>query len=689
MHSSPRLEALEDRVVPALFGNPWADASTLKVSFLPDGTDVGTQDSALFAEMDDHMTEAVWQTEILRAIQTWAAAAQLNIRLESDSGDPVGTSGAVQNDFRFGDIRIGAISLGTEAVAVATPYDPSMGTWAGDILFNTDYAFSVGGSGGTYDLYSIALHEVGHALGLASNLTPGGESVMFDYYIGPRTILHGSDVNAIQKLYDTRDPDRFEGDLGNDTLATATPFTRAARQSYRQALRHLETTAEADAVERFNFDADLTTSSDVDWYRFKTSATNPGFTITLTTGVQSLLHGQLTVLDASGAVVSQQTMTSASTVFVEVPNAVAGARYYFRVEAAPGTAFSVGKYNLILSDVDASVLARLDGVYADFVADLAGHDNDTQADAEAMVRTSQNTGFRPVFTANGSLDATTDVDVYSLPALTNPGQLEVTLFLASPVGDPEDEAEVTVTLRDAAWNVVATRGVVNANGTVVLEANAPLTSQAYYLVVTTTAASAPGDYRLFAQFKLPSEVRTQVFSGTLGDGIPATPPEVELTEEDFQEELQAFRALTLATTQLLDLEFSNAGSDGTLLVEVYNNDDLDARVYWVLVDPGSTVRQLWLLGPGDYTFRFAAGIAYDEDDTGVGFAPLSFAVAMRVASDPIGPVLDNPANPPPRDLEPDTYDNDEAAVDPGIISILQLLDDAFSNPYGSYITKWY
>lgn len=689
MRSSPRLEVLEDRVVPALFNNPWADASTLKVSFLADGTDVGTQDSALFAEMDDHMTEAVWQTEILRAIQTWVAAAQINVRLESDSGDAVGTAGAVQNDFRFGDIRIGAIRLGTSAVATATPYDPATGTWAGDILFNTDYAFSVGGSGGTYDLYTIALHEVGHALGLASNLTPGGASVMFDYYIGARAGLHSTDVTAIQKLYDTRDPDRFEGDLGNETLATATPFTRAARQSYRQALKHLETTAEADLVERFNFDADLTTSGDVDWYRFKTSATNPGFTITLTTGVQSLLHARLTVLDASGAVVGQQTMTSASTVSVAVPTAAAGARYYFRVEAAPGTAFSVGKYNLTLSGVDASVLARLDGVYADFVADLAGHDNDTQADAEPMARTSQNTGFRPVFTANGSLDATTDVDVYSLPALTNPGQLEVTLFLASPVGDPEDEAEVTVTLRDAAWNVVTTRGVVNANGTLVLESNAPLTSQAYYLVVTTTAASAPGDYRLFAQFKLPSEARTQVFSGTLGDGIPATPPVGGLTEAFLQQELQAFRALTLATTQLLDLEFSNAGSAGTLLVEIYDNDDLSAPVYSVLVDPGSTARRLWLLGPGDYTFRFAAGVNLEGTGTGVGFAPLSFAVAMRVANDPIGPTIIDPSNPPPRNLEPDTYANNEAAVDPGIISILQLLEDAFGNPYGSYITKWY
>ena len=32
---APRLEPLEDRLAPAIFGNPWPDATRLSVSFVP------------------------------------------------------------------------------------------------------------------------------------------------------------------------------------------------------------------------------------------------------------------------------------------------------------------------------------------------------------------------------------------------------------------------------------------------------------------------------------------------------------------------------------------------------------------------------------------------------------------------------------------------------------------------------
>jgi hypothetical protein len=42
---SLRVEVLEDRCVPATWGNPWPDANHLTLSFAPDGTQVGNNTS--------------------------------------------------------------------------------------------------------------------------------------------------------------------------------------------------------------------------------------------------------------------------------------------------------------------------------------------------------------------------------------------------------------------------------------------------------------------------------------------------------------------------------------------------------------------------------------------------------------------------------------------------------------------
>ncbi len=47
----PLLEILEDRLTPTTYGVPWPDPQHLTVSFVPDGTAIGTQTSDLFAVM--------------------------------------------------------------------------------------------------------------------------------------------------------------------------------------------------------------------------------------------------------------------------------------------------------------------------------------------------------------------------------------------------------------------------------------------------------------------------------------------------------------------------------------------------------------------------------------------------------------------------------------------------------------
>src|SRR5262245_64778396 len=114
MIANPRLQLqrLEDRRVPATWGNPWPDPLHLTLSFAPDGTAVDSGTSSMFALLGNNTS--AWQTQILKAFQTWAVNANINIGVVADSGASFTSGGALQGDPRFGDIRIAASPLSSK-----------------------------------------------------------------------------------------------------------------------------------------------------------------------------------------------------------------------------------------------------------------------------------------------------------------------------------------------------------------------------------------------------------------------------------------------------------------------------------------------------------------------------------------------------------------------------------------------
>src|SRR6478672_4904167 len=174
--SNLRLERLEDRVVPALYGNPWGDSRHLTLSLVPDGTMIAGHTSNLFATLDAQMPRAVWESQLLRAVQTWSSVTNISVGITTDSKLPFGTPGLGEGDSRFGDIRIGGQQMDQSVLSISVPHDPLLsGTWSGDILFNSSFNFTKLQT----DFYSIALHELGHVFGLPHSSDPN--SVMFNH----------------------------------------------------------------------------------------------------------------------------------------------------------------------------------------------------------------------------------------------------------------------------------------------------------------------------------------------------------------------------------------------------------------------------------------------------------------------------------------------------------------------------
>jgi hypothetical protein len=316
----PRLEPLEDRLLLySTLGGQWAYGSRITYSFVPDGTSVGGTPSVLFQTLNAKFPTATWEAQFQKAAAVWQAVTNINMAQVSDNGTAIGANGNQQDDPRFGDIRISAIPLSSGTLAEALLPPPfNGGSDAGDVIFNSSTSWKINTD---YDLETVAIHEIGHALGMGHSLISTAD--MYAFYNGMKQTLTTDDSSGIQTLYSTRQYDQFNSNGSSNGIYThATNINSYIDANGQVAIPSL----------------DITKSGQTEWFLVTVPSNTSGTMVaTMQSSNLSSLSPKVAVYTTSLGLVGTAASTNfGDTVSVTVPGVQPGQSYYIKASGSAG-----------------------------------------------------------------------------------------------------------------------------------------------------------------------------------------------------------------------------------------------------------------------------------------------------------------------------------------------------------------
>ncbi len=181
-----------------------------------------------FGSVTPKVPASTAQSEVVRALNTWAASANIVFQPAQSSSSPR----TVAIKFVSGSHGDGYPFDGPGGILAHTfypvPINPE--SLAGDMHLDADENWHTGAD---IDVYSVALHEAGHAIGLGHSDKPG--DVMYPYYRSNMT-LSANDIGAAQAIYGpavTAIPGST-GPAANPVPVTAPVATAALKLSVNQ-----------------------------------------------------------------------------------------------------------------------------------------------------------------------------------------------------------------------------------------------------------------------------------------------------------------------------------------------------------------------------------------------------------------------------------------------------------------------
>ena len=601
------LEQLEDRLTPTTTGVPWPDPGHLTLSFVKDGTNIGGSPSDLFSLLNQQAPSAAWQTAILRAMETWASLVNINVGVVADGGQPAGSAGAVQGDSRFGDIRIGAKPLANTALSTAEFFSYAGSTWSGDVQFSDTQKFSVDGSS-PLDLYTLALHELGHSLGLKDNWTDP-TSAEFGNYLGARTGLGPQDISDIVSLYGPRQPDAFDAQKSNDTFATASTVGNLSAN--------------------LAFDGDITTPSDLDYYKITTPLALglTKITVQIQTNGYSLLTPTVSIYDASHHLIDTDTSVNPldGNVTVSAPYALPLTTYYVKVSSATSD-FAVGGYHANITYQ--AGLVSLGGLVStvNYVVDY-GTNNVMQLATVLVPAIGAKSDARFDYLYHANIASASDVDYYQVQApASNVAGTGWTMHTMVWAAD-SNLLQPLIHVFDAAGHPLQVQILNNGSGGYTIQGTGFMPSTVYYIEVQAwnpQGANNVGNYTLAVKFDTSAPVALDFLdSQTLTGAAPTNTGVLNIGQN------QLFQ-FSLASATV------GASQDASVTMDVYDSNG-NKILSLIAVAGRPPVTQLQYLTTGAYTIVYTA-----QSLSGKPLPDVTYWLYGADFSDPSGPYATSP-----------------------------------------------